>query len=227
MRLVFLGDSLTWGGYGGSFVAEIAARCPQHEIINAGAGGNTVINLLRRLDDVLRGEPDGVFAMVGGNDALSHSQPAMRGYYRKSQEIPGGDVPPDLFARAYRDLLTRIRLAHILAWVGLEPVEYSPELVAALRDYNTIARQIAESLRVPVLDLMTYFPPNGGHPRPPLTQKSINLISDREKSGWADYEAERQRGGFTFSFDGVHFTPDAARRAAQIIIDFLELEKRP
>ena len=78
MKIVFLGDSLTWGGYGGDFVAEVDRRLPQHTIVNAGVGGNTVINLLNRLDSVLDQEPDGVFVMVGGNDAISYSQPQTR-----------------------------------------------------------------------------------------------------------------------------------------------------
>ena len=43
MRIVFLGDSLTWGQYGGDFVAEVAKRLPEHETLNAGVGGDTVV----------------------------------------------------------------------------------------------------------------------------------------------------------------------------------------
>src|SRR5689334_16774000 len=134
MRIVFLGDSLIWGGYGGNFVAEVARLLPEHTMINAGHGGNTVVNLQRRLDDVLGhddavGEkPDGVFVMIGGNDAIAYSQPATRRYYRRVQKLPNGFITPDEFSRAYRDLLTGLQLAHVLAWVGLEPTEYSPEV---------------------------------------------------------------------------------------------------
>ena len=53
MKITFLGDSLTWGGYGGNFVEYVADQLPDHTIVNAGVGGDTVINLLRRLDEVL------------------------------------------------------------------------------------------------------------------------------------------------------------------------------
>jgi lysophospholipase L1-like esterase len=86
MRIVFLGDSLTWGGYGGNFVDEVQKQMPEYEIINAGEGGETVINLLRRVEDVLtEHKPDAMFVMVGGNDATSYSQPKTRGYYRKAK----------------------------------------------------------------------------------------------------------------------------------------------
>ncbi len=221
MKLIFLGDSLTWGGYGGNFVAEVAKRLPDHTIINAGEGGNTVINLLNRLDAVLEQKPDGIFVMGGGNDAISYSQPETRKYYRRVQKIPDGIVTPDMFAKNYRDLLTRIQLAYVQAWVGLPPMEYNPETVAALKQYNALARQAADSLNIPILDLMAQFSPERIPQRPPLDQHFINLIGQREKSGWSDYETERQRGGFTFSFDGLHLTPEAAQRVAQRVVEFL------
>jgi len=223
VKIVFLGDSLTWGKYGGDVVAEVAQRLPQHTIINAGIGGSTVLNLLNRLDPVLADDPDGTFVMVGGNDAISASQPETRRYYQQVQKVPGGIVTPGQFAQTYRDLLTRIQLAHVLAWVGLEPSEYNPETFAAFQQYNALAREAAESLNIPIFDLMAHFAPGNVQPRPPLTQVEINLIGKRASSGWSDYEAERQRGGYTFTFDGLHLTPAAAATAAEWITTFLEL----
>ncbi|HEX2908973.1 MAG TPA: SGNH/GDSL hydrolase family protein [Phototrophicaceae bacterium] len=223
MKIVFLGDSLVWGGYGGDFVAEVARLLPEHTIINAGAGGNTVVNLLNRLDKVLEQQPDGVVVLVGGNDAISASQPATRPYYEQVQKIPGGVVSPESFAQTYRELLTRLHLAHVLVWIVLEPMEYSPELVAVMREYNALAAEAARALNVPALDLLAELPPAQIPPRAPLTLATINLIGKRTASGWADYETERQRSGFTYSFDGIHFTPAAARRVAATIVTFLDL----
>jgi lysophospholipase L1-like esterase len=223
MKIVFLGDSLTWGGYGGNFVTEVEKLLPAYTIVNAGQGGNTVLNLLNRLDEVLAGEPDGIFVMVGGNDAISFSQPGTRRYYEQVQNVLGGLVTPEQFAQNYRNLLTRIQLAHVLAWVGLEPSEYNPEVVAAVQKYNVLAREAAVSLNIPVLDLMADFPPTNAQTRPALSQADINLIGKRTSTGWSDYETERVRGGYTFTFDGLHFMPEAAKRAAEIIVKFIDL----
>lgn len=224
MKIVFLGDSLTWGKYGGDYVAEVAKLLPAHTIINAGMGGNTVLNLLHRVDDIVADAPDGIFVMVGGNDAISSTQPATRRYYEQVQKVPGGIVSPEQFSQTYRDLLTHIQLAHVLTWVGLELGEYNPEVVSTLRQYNSLAREAAESLNVPVIDLMAHFPaPDNLPARPPLTQTDINLIGKRASSGWSDYETERQRGNYTFTFDGLHITPEAAKTMAAIIVDFLDL----
>ncbi len=223
MKLVFFGDSLVWGGYGGDFVAEVARLCPEHEIINEGQGGSTVLNLLARLDEILALEPDGICILVGGNDAISSSQPATRSYYQQVQKIPNGVVSPDLFTRSYRDLLTRIQLARVLAWVVLEPTERNPEVVAAVRQYNSLAQEAASGLHIPVLDLMAGLTPSDVPEHPALTLRDINLIGQRSTSGWADYEAERQRGGYTYSFDGLHFTPETARKVAEWVVEFIGL----
>lgn len=223
MKIVCFGDSLTWGGYGGSYFEELVKLKPDHEWINAGVGGNTVVNLLHRVDeDVLNHEPDGVLLMVGGNDSISYSQPGTRSYYRQAMDIPDGVVTPHMFESSYRDLLTRLHLAQTLVWIALEPCEYNPETVASLRDYNTRIKNIARSFNVPVLDLMDAFPPEDIRERPPLDITYILTIGAREKRGWHDYAAAQAKGGYAFTFDGIHFTPDAAKRAAELIAAFIE-----
>ncbi len=222
MRIVCLGDSLTWVGYGGSYFEELVRLMPEHEFINAGVGGNTVINLLRRADeDVIAHVPDAVFVMVGGNDAVSYSQPKTRSYYRQAQDIPEGVVTPEQFEAAYRELLTKLQLAHIVPWVGLEPCEYSPETVAAFRDYNERARNIARSFNAPVLSLMEHFPPGDVPERPPLGIEYILTIGAREKRGWSDYESAQKAGGFRFTFDGLHLTPETAKQVAEQVAEFI------
>ncbi len=222
MRIVFLGDSLTWVGYGGSYFEELVKLMPEHDLINAGAGGNTVINLLRRVDDdALSHQPDGVFLMVGGNDAISYSQPKTRSYYRQAQDIPDGVVTPEQFERAYRELVTKLQLAHTLVWIGLESNEYNPTTVAAQRDYNARAQNIARAFNLPVLDLMDSFPPGDVPQRPELGIEYILTIGAREKRGWHDYEAAQQAGGFRFTFDGMHLTPETARKVAEMAAAFI------
>ena len=225
MRLIFFGDSLTWGKYGGDFVAEVQRLLPDHEIVNAGRGGDTVVNLLQRLDeDVLAHHPDGVFVLVGGNDAIAYSQPLTRSYYRRRESaLPDGAMSLDLFAQSYRDLLSRLQLAHVVTWVGLPTSEYNPDTVEAQKLFNAEIADIAQSMAVPVFDLMAAFPPGDVRHRPALSLATIRLIGQREAEGWHDYEAERKREGYQFTFDGLHLTPETAKRLAELIVEFLDL----
>lgn len=222
MKIVLLGDSLTWVGYGGSYFTELVPLLPDHTLINAGVGGNTVINLLRRFEtDVLPHAPDAVFILIGGNDAVSFSQPGTRSYYRQGQGIDEGVVTPEAFETAYRDLLTQIQAHHILPLIGLEPNEYNPKTVATLQDYNDRIKRLALSMSIPVLDLMAQFPPTDVPDRPDLDVSFILTIGAREKRGWTDYEDARAKGGFSFTFDGLHLMPDTATQVAQLIADFI------
>ncbi|MCA0455176.1 MAG: SGNH/GDSL hydrolase family protein [Chloroflexi bacterium] len=223
MKIAFLGNSLVEGSYGGSFVAHVAAQLPRHTIINAGQNGNTIFNLLARLDTVLEQQPDAIMVFCGGNDAISYSQPDTRRYYERVMKVPGGVVMPDPFRTAFRDLLTRIQAAQILAYAGLSPVEHNPTVVEAMRQYNAIIAEVCDSLNVPTIDLMSALNPPTIPNRPALNQATINLIGQRVSSGWQDYETERQRGGYTYSFDGLHLTPQAAEKVAGMVVEFLDL----
>lgn len=221
--IVFLGDSLTWGGYGGNFVDHVAQQLPDHTIINAGVGGDTVVNLLRRVDDVLDDyEPDVMFVMVGGNDAISYTQSETRGYYRHSKKLDNGQVTPDDFATAYRDLMQKIQLRFVQPLIGLAPTEYNRDVVEAKRQYNDITRDIARSLNIPILDLDAMFTPENPIEREPVGMKFIIQIGERSGSGWSDFEAERQKWGYSYTFDGMHLLPQSAKKFADIIVDFLK-----
>jgi len=226
MKIVFLGDSLTAGHFAGSYINALREQFPDHEIINAGVGGNTVLNLLARVeDDVLTHEPDGVFVMVGGNDAVSYTQPKTRSYYKQVQNVPDGVVTPELFGQTYRDLIHELQLAFLPTWVGLPPAEYNIDVVRAQRQFNAIAADVARSATVPVLDLMSHFVPDDDQlpQRGPIDIGFINEIGKRASSGWSDYEAEQKRLGYHYTFDGLHLVPASAVKMARIIGEFLEL----
>ncbi|MEL6150858.1 MAG: SGNH/GDSL hydrolase family protein, partial [Chloroflexota bacterium] len=168
-------------------------------------------------------EPDAVFVMVGGNDAVSYSQPDSRPYYRKSMQIPEGTVSPDDFRSAYRDVINRLQGHYIHTFIGLEPMEANPTVTAAMKQFNALARAEAEAHNVPVLDLFAHFVPDAIPERKPITTRFIQQIGDRERTGFSDWYGEQETHGYAYTFDGVHWTPRAAAEAAQLIITFMEL----
>jgi lysophospholipase L1-like esterase len=217
MRIAFLGASLTEGSYGGSYVNALRGRLTAHTLLNHGVNGSTLNRLLERVDAVLDDSPDVVFILAGSNDAIAYAAPKTRGYYRKAQDLPDGFIEPHDFAQMYRDLLTRFQLAHVQAVVGLPPLEYNPAVAEAARTFNAAATEAARAFNLPVCDLYTPLMPAHIPDRRPLDLNSVMLIGERVKSGWHDYDMERLRGGYTYSFDGIHFTPQTAERAAQLI----------
>jgi len=221
MKLIFLGDSLTEGSYGGSYVAHIAKLRPNDIIINAGIGGDTALNLERRLDDVIDQSPDGVFVMVGGNDAISYSQPDTRPYYKQSKGIPNGFVTPNDFSHAYWEILTHLQMNHIQTWVGLPPIEYNPVVFQAMRHFNQLTAGVARTINIPTLDLTPHFAPEFIPERKPLGLGIIFTIGERTSSGWSDYDTAQAEGGYTYTFDGIHLTPKSAVQFGDLIHHFI------
>ena len=69
MRIACIGDSLTEGIPGSSYVAILRDRLPGHTVINLGEGNDTAVSLYRRLARLRFGEPfDIAFLWVGVND---------------------------------------------------------------------------------------------------------------------------------------------------------------
>jgi len=222
MKIVFLGDSLTWGEYGGNYVDVVTKLLPEHTIINEGVGGDTVVNLYQRYESVIdEHQPDAMFVMVGGNDAASYSMPDTQIYYRSNKKIDGGIVSPELFERTYRDLLTELQVNHIVTFIGLAPTEYNPKLKATKHQYNQLAQDVASSLNITVLDLETPFATESIPDREAVSLKFIQDIGYRVSSDWNEFEAERAKYDYTHTFDGMHLMPSAAEKMGKLIAEFL------
>jgi lysophospholipase L1-like esterase len=222
MKIVFFGDSLTWGGYGGNFVDVITRLLPNHTIINEGVGGDTVVNLYQRYESIIdKHQPDALFVMVGGNDAASYSMPDTQIYYRSNKKIPNGIVTPEIFESTYRDLLTELQLNHIITFMGLAPTEYNPKLKATKHQYNQLAQAVASSLNITVLDLETPFATESIPDREPVNLKFIQDIGYRTSSSWDDFETERKKYGYTHTFDGMHLMPSSAEKMGKLVAEFI------
>ncbi len=221
MHIIFFGDSLTQGTVGASYVERLAARLPGHCFTNEGVNGDTSLNLYRRVEtDVIARRPDGVFIMIGVNDAISNSEPASRLYYRFVKRVPGGRVAPLAFRENLRAVLARLLAAGITPWVALPPVERCPAAVAALRQINAAAAEVCAELRVPALDLLAALTPPHVPERPAVGWSDywrVGLI----RVGVRAYDRWRRQGGYTYTFDGVHLTAAGAEQVAERVAAFL------
>jgi lysophospholipase L1-like esterase len=220
MKIVFFGDSITQGTYGTSYVDKLAGMLRGHHFINEGIGGDTSLNLLRRVENSLFAhEPEGVVLMVGINDALAYAEPGVRSYYRLVKRVPQGQLSPISFRENIRTLLMKFIAADLRTWLVLQPIEYRPALVAALRQMNDYAAEVAGELRIPTLDLMAKLIPAQIPERPPM--KVFDMRSLEIALTGSHYERFRQERGYTYTFDGIHLTDSGAQRFAEEIAPFL------
>lgn len=227
MKIVFFGDSLTQGNFGVGYVDKVAKLMRGHHFVNSGINGDTSLNLYRRIDrDVLDLQPDGVFIMIGCNDAASYVEMGTSWYFRYFKRIPGGKISPIAFRENLRAVLTKIQISKKRVWVALPPLEYRPALVDALRQMNAEAAKLCAEMNIPVLDLMAYLTPKDIPERPPMgmgtaLQNLTALLTGRH------YDQLRAAGGYTYSFDGIHLTDDGAQRIAELVTNFLRVNGVP
>jgi isoamyl acetate esterase len=156
-KVVFFGDSITEAGVkpGGYIlkVADLAARenkSAQYDFIGSGIGGNKVYDLYLRLeDDVLSKNPDVVVIYIGVNDV-----------WHKQSHGTGTDY--DKFEKFYNALIKKIQAkgAKVIlatpAVVG-ERTDFSNELDGDLNRYSSLIRSIAQSHKLPLVDLRKAF----------------------------------------------------------------------
>jgi lysophospholipase L1-like esterase len=228
VRVVFLGDSLTEGVDGVSYLRLLRERIQRDErlrdveLINAGVGGDTVVNLLRRVPaDVVPQRPDWVVVFVGGNDcmtALLHrSLPTPRTrrglrYWRDEKGIREA-VTPDRFRdgmRALVDTLTtrtsaRVALCtpatmgespRVRRWRWLDRYAEVTRLVSAERGCDLI--DVRAAFVCAVADLP---------PRLPLSWVRAPLVRFVAAGDWERMAALR---GLRLTYDGVHMTERGA-----------------
>lgn len=222
MKIIFFGDSLTQGTFGASYVDKVAAAMRGHQFINQGVNGDTSLNLYRRVErEVIAARPDGVFIMVGINDAVSSVEPKSRPYFRFIKRLPHGQISPIAFRENMRALLGRLIAAQIKIWVALPPIEYSLEQVKTLRQMNAYTGEICQGFNLPTLDLMAALTPQDIPARPAVGmmhyRKNLLIRLGLDKN----LEQYRIAGGYTYTFDGIHLTDNGAQQVADLIVPFL------
>jgi len=156
-KVIFFGDSITQAGVNpGGYVVkvgEMAAKDNQassYEFIGAGIGGNKVYDLYLRMDDdVLAKNPDVVVIYIGVNDV-----------WHKRSFGTGTDY--DKFEKFYNALIKKMQAKNIKvilatpAAIG-ERIDFSNELDGDLNRYSSLIRSIAETNKLPLVDLRKSF----------------------------------------------------------------------
>jgi len=238
VRVVFFGDSITEGVVEASYLALLANRVSADsrmrglELINAGVGGDTVINLARRMErDVLAQSPEWVVIFIGINDCTTalrrHAFPVPStlrhwSYFRDVKQLYGAVTPQRYLdgLRVLVDGIARRSSARIAlctpatigesvrshAWRMLDGYAETVRQVAAERDCHLIDVHAAFSRAIAQL------------PAPaPVTRiaRGIAGALRGEPSGVTPLL------GYRLTRDGIHLSQDGATLVADMLYDWL------
>ena len=224
--LVCLGDSITEGMIGASYVDKLRAHLPGVRVINAGVNGDTTLHLLRRVErDVIAHQPDVVTVMVGLNDlTTAYGLPSSKLYYRTFKNLQITLTPPT-FIRAYRRLIgvvrerTHARIALCtLTTIGEHLDDPAQQYVDT---YSQIIRALAAQEQLPLIDVRASFlaalarDPRIGPPyriwTPVRDWLAIGL-------GGHTYATLAARRGYRLICDGAHLANAGAELVAETML---------
>jgi lysophospholipase L1-like esterase len=216
MRVVFLGDSLTEGVDGASYLRALGALVdsdPQRggvTLINAGRGGDTILNLARRVaHDVVPHAPDWVVVFVGVNDCrtwyVRRSFPTRANlgsvYYFLRRKGIWRAVTPQRYDDGLRALIDTLR-AQTSARIALcTPATASEALDARAEQmldcYAARVREVAQERDCALIDIRAAF-------QAAMTQRAYSPAK-----------------GYRLTCDGVHLSDAGADLVAGIFRDWL------
>lgn len=224
--VVCFGDSITEGVIGASYVDMLRRRLGAGvRVVNAGINGDTVLNLLRRLDrDVAPHRPDLVVVLVGLNDlGTAYGEPVQRTYYRLVKRVPLR-LTPSRFAATYRQLIAALRQRTgapivLCTLTALSEMPDSP-VQQYVDAYSIVVRALAAQEELPLVDLRSAFRTEiaaDPRPGPPyrIWQALLDMLAVR---GGASYATLTERRRYRLLCDGVHLAGAGAAVVAETLL---------
>lgn len=232
MKIAFWGDSLTEGIPGIPYIPILQEKFPEHEMINLGIGGDSVVSLLRRLRKMKTHQQfDLAFVWIGTNDVfpkVSWTFPIIR-FFRGQPHSKNARE----FTHSYRQILEIVsqqtpRVMAISPWViGEDPHNRFNRKMGEL---SSIAQEITREFEnIDFLD---------------VRQSAFNALASRELSNFyatsllqifldvvqikdaAQVDKVAVERGLHFTLDGVHLNSAGAHLIADCCAQSIQRELR-
>ena len=230
-RLVLCaGDSITRGQSSANWVDILQRQfaADGYQFVNAGIDGDPAWNVLQRIDDVVRCQPDAVTLQVGSNDVAAASGTWQEKVYRRQQHLPR---TPTLgwYTDCVDEILTRLRTRTSARIAVLDIPMIGEDLTSDMNrrveSYNQALRRVAAAHAaeyLPVHDRLASLLPSPHNPPPyrgrfgPMIKASLshNILH----RSWDQISAAN---GLIVLIDHVHLNDRAAALTAGLVADFI------
>ena len=147
-----IGDSLTHGNIGQSWVDCLRKDFPNDVFLNEGINGNTVWQVIQRVDPILACKPDIVILMIGSNDAMGSFNEKSGLRYKRNNNLP--EAPSfEKYKEQLTDLLDRLGDISKVAICTIPPLGESKDSLANqhVKKFNEFIKLIS---RINNIDLL-------------------------------------------------------------------------
>lgn len=236
-RVLFCGDSITWGVLGSSYLKLLAEQFPDYELVNLGLDGDTVSGIRNRTITHLQQDEayDLIVISAGHNDillpAFMNQGPAYRLIVKSKEKqgsIPAGDFIE--FITIYGDFIDSVRAITsapiVLATLSVlnEKLEASTNQQRLI--YNQGIRELVADKDIGLADTGSLFDERlrDIECRDFLMSNLFeSVLFDRSRSK-TDMGAEKlsRKRLLHLTIDGAHLNPEGAMIYSSLLTPFLE-----
>lgn len=225
LKIAFIGDSLTEGIVGVSYFDILQNKLSQHELLNYGKGGDTLISLFRRLQKInIKSPLDVGFLWIGVNDIFVKTHwsfplvKRLRGQPWAKSHMKFQDY--------YRSILELLQ-DNITQIFTLPPLLIGEDIYNDWNKELIVLSKIIQDLsisypNVEFIDLRKHFIPQLESKNiSPYVPKSIFrvildalVVKKPEK-----LEKEALERGLHFTIDGLHLNKAGAEKVADVLLE--------
>ena len=228
-----IGDSLTHGNIGQSWVDYLRQEFPNDVFLNDGINGNTAWQVIQRLDPILQCQPDLIILLIGTNDALGSFDINSGLRYKKNNELP--EVPTlKKYKEHLNELIEKIGIQSKIAICTLPPIgeNVNSEVNKHVNLFNDYIKLIANQKNLsllPVSDALWSEINSRTYPiKLDFNSKAMPLMMKRIlggifhhylfKKSWNDIS--RAKGQWIL-FDQIHLNERGAEIVYKLAKDFI------
>ena len=227
-----IGDSLTHGNVGQSWVDYLRLEFKDTIFLNEGINANTSWQVLQRLEPILECKPDVIILMIGTNDALGSFDVNSGLRYKRNNKLP--EVPTfDKYKEYLPKIIERLSVSSKVAICTLPPIGENKEskVNQHVNQFNDFIKIVAKQKNIHLLqvsdslwsdiDSRTY--PSGIDYNPksiPLMRRIFGGIFHHYlfKKSWNDIAESK---GQWILFDQIHLNERGAYIVFNLVKSFI------
>ena len=231
--IVLAGDSITHGQIGENYVSMLAKYldASQFDFVNAGINSHLAWNLLQRVDEIIRCDPDYVTILIGTNDAnAARSEEEGKGY-KKRMKLPR--LPDqEWYKEALYEIVTTLQeKTHAkIGLISIPPIGEDPEHLAYkisseyVKSIEAVSNQTGVKY-IPFHEMMVeYLEKHPGNPTYPIENSVREMIVACSKNHILkrDWDSIGKAKGFQLHIDYLHLNTKSASMLTNLIEEFIK-----
>ena len=227
-----IGDSLTHGNVGQSWVDYLRLEFKDTIFLNEGINANTSWQVLQRLEPILECKPDVIILMIGTNDALGSFDVNSGLRYKRNNKLP--EVPTfDKYKEYLPKIIERLSVSSKVAICTLPPIGENKEskVNQHVNQFNDFIKIVAKQKNIHLLqvsdslwsdiDSRTYPSEIDYNPKSiPLLRRIFGGIFHHYlfKKSWNDIAESK---GQWILFDQIHLNERGANIVFNLVKSFI------